>query len=168
MATPRVITGLFPVQKPCPYAADGAWVGFQIEADPTVDLLAGEVRGFQGLVRAWPADPTTYAKADSSDAFVVTLTRAADAINAAVGGDLAQIKALLDTRIAASGIAPRPVYGVGLGGGALSVAYDPATLTLADADLDAIGLGDCAAPGEDAGHHGDVLRSRVAGGTQPS
>src|SRR5512133_1675341 len=138
MATPRVITGLFPIPKPSPYPAQGPWVGFQVEANPTLDLDAGEVRGYQGLVRAWPADPTTYAKADSSDPFTVTLTRSADLINAAAGGDVGSIKAVLDARIAASGFAPRPVYSMGLGGGTVGVAYDPAVLALVDADLDAI------------------------------
>ncbi len=76
MTSPFVIRGLFPTPKPCPKPADGAWIGFQIESGVQIDTVAGEVRGFQGLIRSIPADPRERSDQDSSEPFVVHLTDA--------------------------------------------------------------------------------------------
>lgn len=74
MAIPFVIRGIFPIPKPNPKPAIPPWIGFQVEASTTIDLAAAEVRGFQGLIREVPADPTQPSTQDSSEPFTVALT----------------------------------------------------------------------------------------------
>lgn len=129
MATARILRGMFPVPKPHPMPAMGSWVGFEVQADATLDLAAMEVRGYQGPIRAVPADPRLPGFRDWSEPFVVHLT----------AGDVAAIKGVLDARLAALGVQPRPVYSVALAGASeIGVAWDPVQLVPTEQDIDAI------------------------------
>jgi hypothetical protein len=86
-----VIRGMFPQPKPNPKPLIAPWVGFQVEPSVQIDIPAGEARGFQGLIREVPADPSARSSQDSSEPFVVHLT-AAD-VQAIMGVVLARARA---------------------------------------------------------------------------
>jgi hypothetical protein len=128
MPTPAIIRGMFATPKPCPKPSQGAWIGFEVEAGAEIDLVAGEVRGFQGLFRALPADPTQSAIRDTSEAFAVALT----------AEDRAAVQAVLDARIAALGVTPVRHFTARLDGGGISATYDPVAFDLTASDLQQI------------------------------
>jgi hypothetical protein len=133
-----VIRGMFPAPKPCPKPSLGAWIGFQIESSAVLDLEAAEVRGFQGLIRSIPADPSQPSEQDTSEAFRVALTTAPDAANPHPGGDVGLIKDILDARIAALGVQPRRTFTIALAGGGIGVSFEPLTFEPTFTDLQQI------------------------------
>lgn len=122
---PFVVRGMFGTPRPNPKTTQPPWVGFQVEAAAVVDLDAGEVRGFQGLIREVPADPSQESKADSSEPFTVPLTTAPDAVNPHPQGDVGAIRAVLDARIAALAVEPKRTFTVALSGNGIGVAFEP-------------------------------------------
>lgn len=138
MATPFVIRGMFPAPKPNPKPAVAPWVGFQVEANAVIDLDAAEVRGFQGLIREVPADPTQPSTQDTSEAFTVALTRADDQVNAYPTGDVGLIRAILDARLAQLGVDPKRTFTVALSGGGIGVAFEPLTFEPTAQDIQQI------------------------------
>lgn len=129
---------MFPAAKPCPKPAMGAWVGFQVEPSAEIDLDGAEVRGFQGLIRSVPADPSQLSTQDTSDRFVVRLTTAADPVNAHPLGDVGAIRAVLDARIASLGIDPRRTFAMRLDGGGVGVTTSGYEFAPTDVDVQAI------------------------------
>ena len=110
-----VIRGVFPQPKPCPKPSMGSWSHFTVEESATIDLKAGEVRGFQGLCRQQNPDPTLPDKEwqDTSEAFKVALQPQ----------DVAAIEAILDARIAALGVKPERTFTLSLAGTGVGADY---------------------------------------------
>ncbi len=133
-----IVRGMFPVAKPNPHVTLPPWVGFQVEPSATLDLENAECRGFQGLIREVPADPTQPSTQDTSEAFVVHLTTVGDQVNPYPTGDVGAIRAILDARLAALNAQPRRTFTVALAGGGIGVAFEPLTFEPTPADVQQI------------------------------